>query len=101
MGRGGADESEQSFTYRITAIPTFITVWNGGTQVYVNATPSLSELNGLAYKPLPTKPATTTWFGAFKTTAAPPMATTPWRKNSKSSSTPNRPGYESAISRRR
>jgi len=47
---GGADESTQSLTYRVTGIPSFITVWNGATQVFANDTLSLTDLRGLTYR---------------------------------------------------
>ena len=49
---GGSDESAQTFTYKVTAIPSHITLWqaDGTTQVSVNATLSLAQLQGLKYK---------------------------------------------------
>jgi flagellar basal body rod protein FlgG len=50
---GGTDESGQTLTYRITAIPSFITVWNGATQVNENDALTLTALQGLTYKTIP------------------------------------------------
>jgi hypothetical protein len=49
---GGSTESSQTLSYKITAIPSFITVWRtGGTkQVLVNNSLSLADLQGLRYK---------------------------------------------------
>ncbi|TAN47521.1 MAG: DUF4347 domain-containing protein, partial [Methylococcaceae bacterium] len=49
---GGTDESGQTLTYTITAIPSFITLWksDGTTQVNANDTVTASELQGLKYK---------------------------------------------------
>jgi hypothetical protein len=49
---GGADESAQTLSYEVTAIPTFITVWkaDGTTQVTAGTTVTLAELQGLKYK---------------------------------------------------
>jgi len=49
---GGSDESGQTLTYTITAIPSFINLYksDGTTQVSVNGTVSAAELQGLTYK---------------------------------------------------
>ncbi len=49
---GGSDESSQTLTYTITAIPSFITLYknNGNIAVSVNETLTAAELQGLAYK---------------------------------------------------
>src|SRR5258705_136816 len=49
---GGSDESGQTLTYKVTAIPACITVWkaDGVTQVTANTTVTLAELQGLKYK---------------------------------------------------
>ncbi|MCB1733939.1 MAG: DUF4347 domain-containing protein [Gammaproteobacteria bacterium] len=49
---GGSDESGQTLTYKVTAIPSFVTLWltNGSTQVNANDTISASDLQGLKYK---------------------------------------------------
>jgi 6-phosphogluconolactonase (cycloisomerase 2 family) len=47
---GGADEGGQTLTYKVTAIPSFITVWNGGALVATDTTVSVTELRGLTYK---------------------------------------------------
>src|SRR4029079_242883 len=49
---GGGDESGQTLTYKVTAIPACITVWkaDGVTQVTANTTVTLAELQGLKYK---------------------------------------------------
>ena len=47
---GGSDESSQTLTVKITAIPSFVTLWNGTTQVNVNDTLSVAALQGLTYK---------------------------------------------------
>ena len=49
---GGTDESGQTLTYTITAIPSFITLYksDGTTQVSVSGTVSAAELQGLKYK---------------------------------------------------
>jgi VCBS repeat-containing protein len=49
---GGTDEATQTLTYTITAIPSFIGVFkaDGTTQVAVNTTLTLAELQGLKYK---------------------------------------------------
>ena len=52
-GVGGAgDESAQTLTYTVTAIPSFVTLWlaDGTTQVTANTTLSLTQLQGLKYK---------------------------------------------------
>lgn len=53
---GGSDENSQTRTYTITGIPSYITLWNGVTQV-VAGTPTanltLTELQGLTYRTLP------------------------------------------------
>ena len=51
---GGSDEAAQSLAYRITAIPSYVTLWtDNGTQVMVNASLNLSELRGLKFKTVP------------------------------------------------
>src|SRR4029450_615307 len=49
---GGSDESAQTLTYKVTAIPSCITVWlaDGTTQVTANTTLSLAQLQGLKSK---------------------------------------------------
>ena len=49
---GGSDESGQTLTYKITAIPSYITLWKADdtTQVTVNTTLTLAELQGLKYE---------------------------------------------------
>src|SRR5207249_1327201 len=49
---GGGDESAQSLTYKVTAIPSFVTLWlsDGTTQVTANTTVTLTQLQGLKYK---------------------------------------------------
>jgi fibronectin-binding autotransporter adhesin len=49
---GGTDESGQTLTYTVTAIPSFITIYkaDGTTQVSANDTVTASELQGLTYK---------------------------------------------------
>ncbi|CAN0040163.1 unnamed protein product, partial [Phaeothamnion confervicola] len=49
---GGADESGQTLTYTITAIPSFVTLYkaDGTTPVLANATLTATELQGLKYK---------------------------------------------------
>src|SRR4029077_3005581 len=50
---GGADEAGQTLTYKVTVIPSFITVWlsDGTTQVTAGTTlADLSALQGLKYK---------------------------------------------------
>ncbi|CAD6879055.1 hypothetical protein [Methylomonas albis] len=49
---GGTDESGQTLTYTITAIPAFVTLYksDGTTQVSVSGTVTASELQGLKYK---------------------------------------------------
>jgi large repetitive protein len=51
---GGADETSQTFTFKITAIPTFMEVYkeNGTTKVNVNDVVTLDELKALKYKTL-------------------------------------------------
>src|SRR5204863_4870969 len=48
----GSDESAQTLTYNVTAIPSCITVWlfDGTTQVTANTTVTLAQLQGLKYK---------------------------------------------------
>src|SRR5207237_465441 len=49
---GGSDESSQTLTYKVTVIPSFMTLWlaDGTTQVTANTTLSLAQLQGLKYK---------------------------------------------------
>ncbi len=49
---GGADEASQTLTYRITAIPSTVTLFkaDGTTAVLVNSVLTLAELQGLKYK---------------------------------------------------
>ncbi len=49
---GGPDESGQTLTYTITAIPSFVTLYkaDGTTAVLANATLTATELQGLKYK---------------------------------------------------
>src|SRR5207244_4340298 len=49
---GGSDESSQTLTYKVTVIPSFVTIWlaDGTTQVTANTTVSLAQLQGLKYK---------------------------------------------------
>src|SRR5205085_1706894 len=49
---GGSDESGQTLTYKVTVIPSCITVWlsDGTTQVTANTTVTLAQLQGLKYK---------------------------------------------------
>src|SRR5438874_970553 len=49
---GGSDESGQTLTYKVTAIPSCMTVWlaDGTTQVTANTTVTLAQLQGLKYK---------------------------------------------------
>src|SRR5205814_1590769 len=49
---GGSDESSQTLSYKVTAIPASITVYlaDGTTQVTANTTVSLAQLQGLKYK---------------------------------------------------
>jgi asparagine N-glycosylation enzyme membrane subunit Stt3 len=49
---GGSDEASQTLTYKITAIPTQVTLFkaDGTTAVNVNDTLTLAELQGLKYK---------------------------------------------------
>ena len=49
---GGSVESSQTLTYKITGIPSFITVWrtDGKKQVKVNNSLTLADLQGLRYK---------------------------------------------------
>ena len=49
---GGSDESGQTLSYTISAIPSFISLFkaDGTTAVNVNTTLTLSELQGLTYK---------------------------------------------------
>src|SRR5438128_1248284 len=51
---GGSDESSQTLTYKVTVIPSFVTIWlaDGTTQVTANTTVSLAQLQGLKYKTL-------------------------------------------------
>ncbi|HEY2411242.1 MAG TPA: tandem-95 repeat protein [Pirellulaceae bacterium] len=48
---GGADESQETLTYEITSIPSFINVFkaDGTTAVAANATLTLADLQGLKY----------------------------------------------------
>src|SRR5205814_1371324 len=48
---GGSDESSQTLTYKVTVIPSFVTIWlsDGTTQVTANTTVSLAQLQGLKY----------------------------------------------------
>src|SRR5206468_1419135 len=49
---GGSDEAAQTLTYKVTAIPSCVTVWleDGTTQVTANTTVTLAQLQGLKYK---------------------------------------------------
>src|SRR5262249_47405042 len=49
---GGSDESSQTLTYKVTTIPSYMTVWlsDGVTQVTANTTVTLTQLQGLKYK---------------------------------------------------
>src|SRR5206468_6128088 len=49
---GGSDESGQTLTYKVTVIPSCMTVWlaDGTTQVTANTTVTLAQLQGLKYK---------------------------------------------------
>src|SRR5205085_1508314 len=49
---GGSDESGQTLTYKVTVIPSFVTIWlsDGTTQVTANTTVTLAQLQGLKYK---------------------------------------------------
>jgi hypothetical protein len=47
---GGADELDQTLTYKVTTVPSFITVWNGGALVTTDTMVSLTELRGLTYR---------------------------------------------------
>src|SRR5204862_130951 len=49
---GGSDESSQTLTYKVTAIPAVITVYlaDGVTQVTAGGTVTLAQLQGLKYK---------------------------------------------------
>src|SRR5207244_625163 len=49
---GGSDESSQTLTYKVTAIPAVITVYlaDGTTQVTSGGTVTLAQLQGLKYK---------------------------------------------------
>lgn len=51
---GGSNEASQTLTYKITAIPTFISLFkaDGTTQVIANDLVSLTDLQGLKYKTL-------------------------------------------------
>jgi large repetitive protein len=51
---GGTDEASQTLTFRITAIPAFVNVFqsNGTTAVAANDTLTLAQLQGLTYKTL-------------------------------------------------
>src|SRR5438093_4955370 len=51
---GCSDESSQTLTYKVTVIPSFVTIWlaDGTTQVTANTTVSLAQLHGLKYKTL-------------------------------------------------
>src|SRR5204862_6856598 len=48
---GGSDESSQTLTYKVTVIPSFVTLWlaDGTTQVTANSTVTLAQLQGLRY----------------------------------------------------
>src|SRR6185436_14301557 len=48
--KGPANESSQTLTVTVTAIPSFVTLWNGSTQVSANDTLTVAELQGLTYK---------------------------------------------------
>ncbi len=52
---GGSDESGQTLTYTVTAIPSFVTIWksDGTTQVTAGTAVTLAELQGLKYKTVP------------------------------------------------
>src|SRR5439155_1194756 len=49
---GGSDESSQTLTYKVTVIPSFVTVYlsDGTTQVTANSTVTSAQLQGLKYK---------------------------------------------------
>src|SRR5213076_2861218 len=49
---GGSDESGQTLTYKVTVVPSCITVWlaDGTTQVTAGTTVTLTQLQGLKYK---------------------------------------------------
>src|SRR5439155_719319 len=49
---GGSDESSQTLTYKVTAIPSVVTLWqsDGVTQVTSGSTVTLAQLQGLKYK---------------------------------------------------
>jgi hypothetical protein len=47
---GGSDETSQTLSYKITAIPSFITLLNGTTTVAANDTLSAAEFAALTYK---------------------------------------------------
>ncbi|MBS0207955.1 MAG: DUF4347 domain-containing protein, partial [Planctomycetes bacterium] len=49
---GGSDEASQTLTYKITGIPSTVTLWlaDGATQVSANSTLTLTQLQGLMYK---------------------------------------------------
>jgi hypothetical protein len=49
---GGSDEATQTLSYKITAIPAYVTLFqaDGTTPVAVDATLTLTELQGLMYK---------------------------------------------------
>src|SRR5207237_93507 len=49
---GGSDEARQTLTYKVTVIPSFVTVYlsDGTTQVTANTTVTLAQLQGLKYK---------------------------------------------------
>src|SRR5439155_1035098 len=50
----GSDETSQTLTYKVTVIPSFVTIWlsEGTTQVTANSTVTLAQLQGLKYKTL-------------------------------------------------
>ncbi|MCP5240488.1 MAG: hypothetical protein H6949_11795 [Zoogloeaceae bacterium] len=52
---GGSDEAGQTLSYKLTTIPSNITLWkaDGITSVATNATLTLAELQGLKYKTVP------------------------------------------------
>ena len=52
---GGSDEAGQTLTYKVTAIPAYITLYlaDGTTQVTANTTVTLAQLQGLKYKTVP------------------------------------------------
>lgn len=52
---GGSDESLQTLTYRLTAIPSFVTITqsDGTTPVIANSPLTLQQLQGLTFKTIP------------------------------------------------